>query len=203
MSGSRTVRSCFASARHARRTGFAASLPDEVGTTRTRSRRFGGSAMSGRSERLPEKRGSLETLLTRHRRIAVDSNVLIYLLEGSGPRADIAADLVDAIAGDIVEGVLASIAIAEILFHPASANDAIVFEATAATIRDLGFRVIALDAAVAEDVAWIRGRSGIAMPDAIHLACARSAEATLIVTNDRRLPTLPRLEVAILDDLIA
>ena len=152
---------------------------------------------------MPEKPVSVVALLAQHRRMALDSNVLIYLLEGNGPRADIAADIVDAVADGVTEGVLASIAIAEILMPSARADDAIVFEATASTIRDLGLRIVSLDADAAEDVAWIRGRSGITVPDAIHLACARSAAATVFVTNDRRMPTLRRLEVVILDDLIA
>jgi predicted nucleic acid-binding protein len=152
---------------------------------------------------MPEKPASVAALLLAHRQIAIDSNVLIYLLEGSGPRAEVGASLVDAVARREVEGVLASVAISEVLLPAARAADGVGFEELAATIRDLGFRIVALDAAVAEDVAWIRGRSGIPMADAIHLACARSGGATAFVTNDRRMPGLPRLELVLLDDLVA
>jgi uncharacterized protein len=152
---------------------------------------------------LPEKPGSVAAILALHHHVAIDSNVLIYLLEGVGPRADAAAVVVDAVARGGTDGILASVAIAEILVPAATANDGVGFEEVAATLRDLGFRIIALDASVAEDVAWIRGRSGIPIADAIHLACARSAGATIFLTNDRRIPVLPQLEVAILDDLVA
>ena len=151
---------------------------------------------------MSEKLSSIEALL-RHPRVALDSNVLIYLLEGNGPRAEIAAQLVDAIAGGEVEGVLASVGVAEILVPAAQAGDGPAFEQTAATLRDLGFRIVALDARVAEDAAWIRGRTGATMPDAIHLASARHAGVTVFVTNDRRMPTLPGLMIALLDDLAA
>lgn len=151
---------------------------------------------------MSEKLSSIEALL-RQRRLALDSNVLIYLLEGSGPRAEIAALLVDAVAGGEVEGILASVGIAELLVPAAQAADGPVFEQTAATLRDLGFRIVALDAQVAEDAAWIRGRTGATMPDAIHLASARRAGVTVFVTNDRRMPALPRLTIALLDDLAA
>lgn len=135
--------------------------------------------------------------------MAIDSNVLIYLLDGGGLRAELAAQLMDAIGQGEVEGVLASVGLAEVLVASARADDGPVFEQTAATIRDLGMRLVTLDAGVAEDAAWIRGRMGASMPDAIHLACAIRAGATTLVTNDRRMPTPAKLEITILDDLVA
>ena len=152
---------------------------------------------------MSERASSIEALIRLHRRIAVDSNVLIYLLEGSGPRAESAARLLDAIGRGEVEGVLASVGLAEVLVASAKADNGPVFEETAATIRDLGLRIVTLDAHVAEDAAWIRGRTGATMSDAIHLACALRAGATIFVTNDRRMPSPARLEIAVLDDLVA
>jgi len=64
-------------------------------------------------------------------------------------------------------------------------------------------RVVSLDRATAEDAAWIQGSLGIGLEDAVHLASARNAGATAFVTNDRRLRSIPRLEVVYLDDLVA
>ena len=150
---------------------------------------------------MSEKPSSVEELLRLHRRIAIDSNVLIYLLEGNDRRAEISARLVDAIGRGEVEGILASLGLAEVLVPAARADDSRSFEEAAATIRDLGFRIVTLDASTAEDAAWIRGRTGASMPDAVHLACARSAGGTVFVTNDRRVPELPQLIVAVLEDL--
>jgi predicted nucleic acid-binding protein len=148
-----------------------------------------------------EPSASIRGLLSTHRRIALDSNVLIYLLEGAGARADAAATIVDAIALGEVDGVIASVGVLETLVGPASAGDGARFELVAATIRDLGIRIATLDADAAEDAAWIRGMTGVGLADAIHLATARAAGATVLVTNDRRLPSRPHLEVAYLDDL--
>lgn len=152
---------------------------------------------------MSETTSSVEALVRRHRRIAIDSNVLIYLLDGGGRRAELAARLIDAVGRGEIEGVVASVGLAEILVASAKANDGPMFEQTAATLRDLGLRVMTLDAEVAEDAAWIRGRTGASMPDAIHLACAIRAGATVFVTNDRRMPKPARLEISILDDLVA
>ena len=141
--------------------------------------------------------------LAKHRRIGLDSNILIYLLESSGPLADAAARIVDAIEAGTTEAVLSTIGLIEILAGPARAGDAAAFELTADALRDLLIRVVSLDQATAEDAAWIRGSLGIGLEDAVHLASARNAGATAFVTNDRRLRSIPRLEVVYLDDLVA
>ena len=152
---------------------------------------------------MTEPTGSMQAVLRRHRRVAIDSNLLIYLMEGDPQRADAVATLVDAVAEGEVVGILATIGLAEALVGPARLDDGAGFEQAAATIRDLGFEVVPLDAASAEDAAWIRGRSGLSLPDAMHLACARVAGATVFVTNDRRITSRPGLDVAFLDDLLA
>lgn len=138
-----------------------------------------------------------------HRLIALDSNVLIYLLETTGPIADVAARIVDAIDAGETTAVLSAIGLVEILTGPARVGDATTFEFTAEALRDLPIRVVPLDGRRAEDAAWIRGSLGIGLEDAVHLATARDAGATVFITNDRRLRSIPRLEVVYLDDLVA
>jgi predicted nucleic acid-binding protein len=145
----------------------------------------------------------VEGLLAIHRRIALDSNVLIYLMEETPGRVDVAASLVDAVAVRRVDGILASVGLAEALVGPARAGDSAAFEQVAALIRDIGLLIVPLDAAGAEHAAWIRGLTGCSLPDAIHLATARAAGATALVTNDRRIRSMAGLEVLYLDDLAA
>ena len=197
------MRSCFASAQPGRPIDCAGWRPGVVGMSPTRSPTFDGYEMRGRSVPVSEKPSSVAELLQGHRRIAIDSNVLIYLLEGSDHLAEVAAQLIDAVAEGRVEGVLASLGVAEVLVGTAMAADGPLFEGTAETIRDLGLRVVSLDGLAAEDAAWIRGRTGAAMPDAIHLACAKQSGVTAFVTNDRRMPRIGQLEVVYLDDLVA
>ena len=148
-----------------------------------------------------EPSASVPSLLAAHRRIALDSNVLIHLLEDDGARAETAAAIIDAIALGDAEGVISSLGVLETLVGPAQAGDAARFELVAAAIGDLGLGIVPLDAELAADAAWIRGRSLVGLPDAIHLATARAAGATVLVTNDRRLRSRARLEVVYLDDL--
>lgn len=145
----------------------------------------------------------VQGLLTRHRRLALDSSVLIYLLEGDPRRASAVGAVLDEAAATGAACILATVGIAEVLAGPARAGDAVGFEMLAAAVRGLGLEHPILDTATAEDAAWIRGGSGIALPDATHLACARAAGATAFLTNDRRIRSGANLEVVYLDDLVA
>jgi predicted nucleic acid-binding protein len=142
-----------------------------------------------------------EQLFERHDVVALDSNVLIYLLEGSGPLADAAEWLIDGIEDGRASGVLASIALTEVLTRPAALGDGQLFERYAEELRAVpNLRIVALDAETAIDAAW--GRSGGRdLGDAVHLATARRAGATCFVTNDARIRGRAGVEIVRLSDI--
>jgi predicted nucleic acid-binding protein len=150
-----------------------------------------------------ESGSSIERLLSVHQRVALDSNVLIYLVEGTSDRGRLAEQLISEMLRRGIEVVLATIGIAEILTGPARAGDLAGFERLGTELGDLGLRLVALDGPIAEDAAWLRGRARLDLLDAMHLASARAAGATLFLTNDRDIPATPQLDVAYLDDLVA
>jgi predicted nucleic acid-binding protein len=142
-------------------------------------------------------------LCRAHARVAVDSNVFIYLFEGTGPHADRAAELADAIGEGTVAGCLATLGLAEILTGPArfaatEIADRYVEELT--SFENLA--LVPLDVDVARDAAAIRGESQLSLGDAIHLASARRFGATVFVTNDRRIRPIDGVTVAYLDELV-
>ena len=126
-------------------------------------------------------------LFGRHGVVALDSNVLIYLLQGSGPLADAAGALIDGIEDGQATGILASVALTEVLTRPATLGDGALFERYVEELRAIpNLRIVALDAETAIDAAW--GRSGGRdLGDAIHVATAHRAGATCLVTNDVRI----------------
>lgn len=141
-------------------------------------------------------------LATGHRRVGLDSNVLIYVLEDDGSRSRRAAALLDAMEAGLTHGVLATIGLSEILTGPARRGDLAALERGAGEIRSMpGVSLEPLTAEVAIEAAVIRGSRAITLGDAIHLASVRAAGATAFVTNDRRLRSAPHLEVVYLDDL--
>jgi predicted nucleic acid-binding protein len=142
-------------------------------------------------------------LFARHPVVALDSNVLIYLLEGSGPLADAVAALIDGIESGAASGVLASVALTEILTRPASLGEGGTFERQADELRSIpNLRIVPLDAETAIDAAW--GRSGGRdLGDAIHVATARHAGATCLITNDARISGRTGVEIVRLADIEA
>ena len=153
------------------------------------------------SASVPGKAASIKQLLAGQRTIALDTNVLIALLEDDGERADRAAALIDAIEQRVVEGVASTLLLTEVLTGPASVPDGARFERTADELRGAGLTFLAVDTAIAVEAAWIRGTRALTLPDALHLATARAAGATTFVTNDRRIRSFDELAVAYLDDL--
>lgn len=140
----------------------------------------------------------------RHRRVAIDTNVLVYLLEDSGPLAGKAATLVDAIESGRFSAVFAAIGLAELASGPARAGDLALAERYAEELQSVdSLMIIPLTADVALDAAVICGHRRIGLVDAIHLATARGAGATAFVTNDRALRGSKHLSMIYLDDLEA
>jgi predicted nucleic acid-binding protein len=140
--------------------------------------------------------------LAGHERVGLDSNVLIYLLDGTGTRAERAEQLVDALEAGAAQGVMSTLVLAEICSGPARAGLPGLVERYADELHSIqNVSIVSLSAEIAVDAAALRGRSSLALIDAIHLATARDAGATAFVTNDRRIKPINRLEILYLDEL--
>lgn len=143
------------------------------------------------------------TLARRHRRIGLDSNVLIYALEGSGPEAKAAGALLDAMAAGSCSGVMSTLGLVEILVGPArQEGDALVQRYADELVSLEGLDVAGIDRDTSVEAAHLRA-AGMSLADAIHLATAEIAGAGTFVTNDRRIRGTPRVTVTYLSDLAA
>ncbi|MGH2483201.1 MAG: type II toxin-antitoxin system VapC family toxin [Candidatus Limnocylindria bacterium] len=146
---------------------------------------------------------SVAELCQRHRRIGLDSNILIYVIERVDPWNQVAGELVDAVESGATAATISALGLAEILSGPARAGDLAVLERYDAEIRDIpGLSVESIGPDLAGDAAVIRGVRGMSLADAVHLASARAVGATAFVTNDRRLRGSATLEVIYLDELV-
>ncbi len=137
----------------------------------------------------------------RHRRIAVDANVLIYLLEGDERWGRAARALMKAVENGRVAAVLSAVGLAEVLTGPARDDLAHVARYNDEIRSIAGLKVVPFEGGLSPDAAVIRGVRRIGLSDAVHLATARAAGATAFVTNDRSLRGSTKLEVVYLDDL--
>ena len=144
---------------------------------------------------------TIDELCERHRRIAVDANVLIYLLEGDERWGPAAWGLMKAVENGRVAAVLSAVGLAEVLTGPAK-DDLAHVERYNDEIRSIaGLKVVPFEGGLSPDAAVIRGVRRIGLSDAVHLATARAAGATAFVTNDRSLRSSTKLAVIYLDDL--
>ena len=147
---------------------------------------------------------SVADLTSRHRRIALDSNVLVYVLDSTGIEADRAAEVLDAIESGAFSATVSTIGLTEVLTGPARDEDAVVFELLATELRGIrNLRFVDVRPEIAVDAAWLRGAGGLGLADAVHVATARASGATALVTNDRQIRSGPGLEVVYLSDLAA
>jgi predicted nucleic acid-binding protein len=150
-----------------------------------------------------ERQWSIETLARAHRKVALDANVLIYLLEGSHRLAVQAGAVMDAVEAGQLDGSMAAVGQVEVLAGPAAIGNAAVFEHMADEIKSLGLHLIPLTSDVAEQAAWLRGQGHLELGDAIHVASAKAAGATAMITNDRGIGSRPGLDVHYLADLVS
>ena len=141
-------------------------------------------------------------LARTHQRIGIDSNVIIYALEGFGRESDAARAVFDLMAAGACSGVLSILGVIEVLVGPARhVGDALVQRYADELMELEGLDVVAIDRATAIEAAHIRaGDAGLA--DAIHLATARAAGASAFVTNDRRVRAIPGMNLVALSDLV-
>lgn len=141
-------------------------------------------------------------LARTHRRIGIDSNVVIYALEGSGPESDTARAVFNLMATGACNGVLSILGLIEVLVGPARhAGDALVQRYADELMELEGLTVTGIDRDAAIEAAHVRAE-GTALADAIHLASARRFGASAFLTNDRRLKPLQGLRVIALPDLV-
>lgn len=137
----------------------------------------------------------------RHRVIGLDSNVLIYFLEGLGAEGMTARAIVNGLDLGVGQAVVSSIALTEILARPATLGDAAGVERLARELRSLpNVRFVPADDEIAIDAAWGRA-SGRDLGDAIHIATARRVGATCFITNDRRITGRAGVETILLSDI--
>jgi predicted nucleic acid-binding protein len=144
---------------------------------------------------------SIATLTKSHQRIAVDANVLIYVLDGHEQFGRQAGAIVDSIETNEVTGSMATFGQVEVLAGPAASGDSALFERSADEVRSFGLRLVPLSSEIAEEAAWLRGNGGLGVADAIHIASAKAAGATAMITNDRGIRPRPGLDIAYLADL--
>ncbi len=143
--------------------------------------------------------------LSRHKRIGLDSNILIYHLEAHPIYLPLTRLILSGIERGQWEGVISTISLMEVTVQPWRLQQprlALEYEALLANFPNL--TVVDVDRTVARHAARLRGQLRCQPPDAILVASALVAGATLFVTNDARLTRqiAPALASLCIDDYV-
>ena len=135
--------------------------------------------------------------MTEPSRIYLDANVFIAAYENVGARSDHAWWILTAIEDGEFLGITSELTLAEILVRPLEEQD----QDLVRRYQDIispgdGLEVSGVSRQVLIEAAMLRTiRRSLKLPDAIHVASARLTDCSHIVSDDRRLPSAPGIEV--------
>lgn len=119
-------------------------------------------------------------------RIFWDTNLFIYLFEGSGIHAERAKNLRRSMTLRGDQLLTSTLTLGEVLVKPTERGDDELARKYEEAITGAAL-VLPFDAKAAKRYAALRTDRSLRAPDAIQLACAAATRVDLFVTNDERL----------------
>ena len=136
--------------------------------------------------------------------VALDTAIFIYFIE-EDPRF---LPLLDPLFREADDGtrelVTSSLTLLEVLVVPFRvSNRAVADRYEVLLTRSRGIRLVALTQDQLRAAAQLRATTGVKTPDALQLAAAIGAGCQTFLTNDRRLPLVPGLEIRQLSAYVA
>ncbi len=121
---------------------------------------------------------------------ALDTNILIYYLEGIEPEASKVGKILDGFMKSENEGLISTITVAEILTGFYLADDISRAAKVKKLLNDLtlnSFKIVPVTFEIADVAANFRAKKGGRLPDALILATAFNQKADLIYSQDKDL----------------
>lgn len=147
--------------------------------------------------------GQLDETLARHEIVAVDTAPFIYLWEQHPRYLSLAEELFRHLKQPQVQGITSIITLIEACVHPQRQGRPDLVQAyERSLLHSQQIRTLPIDAALACRAVVLRAAYEIHVPDALQLAAAIEAGATLFVSNDRRLSKIQEVEVLLFDDYV-
>jgi predicted nucleic acid-binding protein len=129
-------------------------------------------------------------------RIGVDTAIFIYLIEDDPRFMPLIEPIFEDVAAGRREMVTSALTLLEVLVVPYKARHVELAERYEDLLMNSrGIAVVDLSRDQLRTAARLRAATGVKTPDALQLAAALSAGCTTFLTNDRRIPALPKLRV--------
>lgn len=127
-------------------------------------------------------------------RVFLDTNVVVYIVEGFEPFGPVLRALLGAMDSGHVTAVTSELTLAEALVKPIADGRADLAAAYEAFVsRGLNREIVALSRAVLREAARVRASTRLKLPDAIQVAAAVEAKCDVFLTRDEdiRRSTIP------------
>jgi predicted nucleic acid-binding protein len=134
--------------------------------------------------------------------VALDTAPLIYFIEEHPLYLPIVVPFFEALAGGRLRAVTSIITLLEVLVLPLKQNNLkLAQQYRNILLNTEGLSIENITPVIAESAAKLRSHHILRTPDALQLATALQCKASVFLTNDMRLPSLPSLPVLTLDNL--
>ena len=135
--------------------------------------------------------------------VGLDTTPLIYFIEEHPTYLKVVDPFFQAVERGEITVVTSIVTLLEALVHPIrNANKELVQRYRDLLFNSKGLTTISLSPGIAEEAAQLRAFQNIRTPDSIQMATAITGGASFFLTNDIRLPSLPKLKILVLDNLM-
>jgi len=134
--------------------------------------------------------------------VYLDTNIFVYALEGFERFEPLLSDLFKQIQDGQLRAVTSELTLAEVLVKPLADGETEICAAYTAAVQDSGgLEVVPITREVLIEAAGIRAKTGVRLPDAIHIATSILSGCQTFLTNDKSIREIPNMKVIYLSDL--
>jgi predicted nucleic acid-binding protein len=128
--------------------------------------------------------------------VALDTQVFIYFIEEDDRFLPIVKPLFEAIDHGALPAAVSALTLMEVLVVPyRNGNAALADRYEAFLTNSRGLRFINIDSSLLKSAAQLRATTRLKPPDAIQVAAAIAGDCRAFLTNDRKITSLPGLNV--------
>lgn len=145
----------------------------------------------------------LRRTIEKHQIIGLDTAPFIYYIEDVSPYADLVDPVFKLLENHSLRVITSAVTIAEILTKPLADKNISLADEIKFTLHSFSaLSTVSIDEKIAETAALLRARYSIRLPDALQVATAIQGEASLFLTNDKRVKKVDVVEVLVLSELL-
>jgi len=135
-------------------------------------------------------------------RIYLDTNIIIYVVEGYDEYGHILLSLLDEMDSGAVTAVTSELTRAEVLVKPKQDHNNVLEHAYKTFLQARSMlEIVAISENILEIAAELRAETKLKLPDAIHIATAIVSDCNVLLTNDRTMLSPAPCKVVLLSEL--